>query len=147
MIKEIKLSSHFTLEEMCRSGVATRHKIKNIPDIVQTEHLRRLCLNVLEPLRRRFGVIRITSGFRSPELNERVGGVRSSQHLRGEAADIHISNMETGRKMFDFIRKNLVYDQLLFEHSMRNGACWLHVSYIEPREMNRRQAVPRYKAA
>ena len=82
MIKEIKLSSHFTLEEMCRSGVATRHKIKNIPDVVQTEHLRRLCLNVLEPLRRRFGVIRITSGFRSPELNERVGGVRSSQHLR-----------------------------------------------------------------
>lgn len=144
---ELFLSEHFTLGEMCRSGVALKHGIANVPDEAQTERLRQLCLNVLEPLRRRFGVIRITSGFRSERLNAAVGGAAHSQHTRGEAADIHISGMAVGRKMYDFIRTRLVFDQLLFEHSMSNGACWLHVSYTASVGMNRRQAVPYYKAA
>lgn len=134
---QTRLSEHFTLEEMCRSGAAVRHRIDNTPDREQTERLRQLCLNVLEPLRRRFGVIRITSGFRSERLNAIVGG----------AADIHISGMETGRKMYAYITANLDFDQLLFEHSMSNGACWLHVSYKAGNGQNRRQAIPFYKAA
>lgn len=80
---QTRLSEHFTLEEMCRSGAAVRHRIDNTPDREQTERLRQLCLNVLEPLRRRFGVIRITSGFRSERLNAIVGGANTSQHMRG----------------------------------------------------------------
>ena len=105
--KQIQLSEHFSLREMTASGTAMQLNIDNTPDEAQTECLRNLCQQVLEPLRKRFGVIRVTSGFRSKRLNNAVGGVICSQHLLGEAADLHISNMEVGRKMYDYIRNNL----------------------------------------
>ena len=141
MNNQTLLTEHFSLEEMVRSGVAIRRKIDNSPSPSDVERLRQLCVHVLEPVRRRFGVTRISSGYRSAALNDAVGGVASSQHLRGEAADIHISDMETGRRIYDYIRRNLDFDQLLFEHRMSNGCRWLHVSYTT-RRPNRRQARP-----
>ena len=134
------LSEHFSLEEMTRSGVAIRMRIDNNPDEEQVENMRQLCRNVLEPVRRRFGVTRITSGFRSQALNAAVGGTPDSQHLRGEAADLHISNMEVGRKVFDFIRLHADFDQLLFERRIKGGYWWLHVSFTT-RRPNRHQAM------
>ena len=104
------LTPHFTLAEFVRSGVAIRHNIANTPT-------------------RRFGVIRITSGYRCEELNNMVGGKPNSQHLLGQAADIHLSNKEVAMKMFNFVAERLDYDQLLFEHRKSDGANWLHVSY------------------
>ena len=141
MNNQTLLTEHFSLEEMVRSGVAIRRKIDNSPSPSDVERLRQLCVHVLEPVRRRFGVTRISSGYRSAALNAAVGGVATSQHLRGEAADIHISDMETGRRIYDYIRRNLDFDQLLFEHRMSNGCRWLHVSYTT-RRPNRRQARP-----
>lgn len=135
-----QLSEHFRLSEFVDSGTARRLNIDNTPEPVHVERLRQLCLHVLEPLRRRFGIIRITSGYRCPRLNEAVGGVSRSQHLLGEAADLHIANMEVGRKMFEFVRTRCDYDQLLFEHKMLNGCCWLHVSYRSDRGPNRHDA-------
>ena len=126
------LTAHFSLREMYASGTAIRLGIENVPDEAVIKRLQQLCERVLEPLRQRFGVIRITSGYRCERLNRAVGGVKNSQHLRGEAADIHVSDIEVGRKMFRFIKENLEFDQLLFEHIRENGVCWLHVSYRNP---------------
>ena len=123
------LTPHFSLREMCASGTAIRLGIRNEPSEQVVNSLQQLCEHVLEPLRQRFGVIRITSGYRCDKLNRAVGGVKNSQHRLGEAADIHISDIEVGRKMFRYIKENLEFDQLLFERIRENGVCWLHVSY------------------
>lgn len=142
-----KLSEHFTLREFVVSGVALKHHIDNTPkDEKVVSRLRALCEKTLEPLRRRFGRIRITSGYRCEPLNKAVGGRLKSQHLYGEAADIHIASKEEGLKMFDYIRQNLPFDQLLFEHQMINGCCWLHVSLKSDRGENRYQAIRNYEA-
>lgn len=151
------LTAHFSLREMCASGTAIRLGIKNEPSEEVINRLQQLCEHVLEPLRQRFGVIRITSGYRCDRLNKAVGGVKNSQHRLGEAADIHVSNIEVGRKMFRYIKENLDFDQLLFERIQENGACWLHVSFrAEPERIqvpsskfqvqkrNRRQAIDNY---
>lgn len=135
------ITPHFTMKEMTQSATALDLNIDNTPNSEQAENLRQLCRHVLEPLRQRFGVIRITSGFRCEQLNKAVHGAPNSQHLRGEAADIHLSNTEVGEKMFNYIKNNIPFDQLLFEHPMHNGCFWLHVSYVNNRRPNRKQAL------
>ncbi len=137
---DMPLSEHFTLREMVRSGTAIERGIDNTPTPEVVYNLTCLCQNVLEPVRRQFGMTRITSGYRCKELNDAVGGVKNSQHITGEAADIHVSSIETARKIYDFIRDNLPFDQLLLERVMSNGCCWLHVSFTIHRN-NRRQAM------
>ena len=140
---EMQLSEHFRLCEFTRSGAAIRHGLENVPDALAVVNLRLLCENVLEPLRRRFGVIRITSGYRSKAVNDLVGGVEFSQHRFGQAADIHVSNGEVGKKMFEFLKENVVFDQLIYEYASMTGKHWLHVSF--KLEGNRRQAFMNYR--
>ena len=138
--RDEQLSKHFTLWEMMRSGTAVRMNIKNVPDEQEKEALRQLCQHVLEPLRCRYGAITITSGYRCLRLNRAVGGVPMSQHMRGEAADIFIPNLEIGRKYFDFIKNNTTFDQLIWEPRGADVPRWLHVSYTT-RRPNRMQVL------
>lgn len=138
--RDEQLSKHFTLWEMMRSGTAVRLNIKNVPDEQEKEALRQLCEHVLEPLRCRYGAIIITSGYRCLRLNRAVGGVPTSQHMRGEAADIFIPNLEIGRKYFDFIKNNTTFDQLIWEPRGADVPRWLHVSYTT-RRPNRMQVL------
>lgn len=118
----MNLSNHFTLAEMTH----TAHKgVNNDPDALQRESLMLLCVNVLEPLRERLGMpIFIGSGFRSAELNRKVGGSPRSQHMRGEAADIVVQGMKVAEVVKLIREMNLPVDQCIDEF----GA-WIHISH------------------
>ena len=128
-----RLAEHFTLREMIASGKAMKLKIDNTPDEASVARLRTLCQHVLEPIRRRFGRTIVSSGYRCKELNDAVGGVDNSQHLSGQAADIHCSSIVQAQRYFDYIACHLDFDQLLLERRLRNGCCWIHVSYAGER--------------
>lgn len=140
---DMQLSRHFRLSEFTRSATAMRYGIDNEPDVESVEALQNLCIHVLEPLRKRFGVIKVTSGYRCPELNNKIGGSPSSQHLRGEAADIHVGSLETAKKYYYFILDNLVFDQMLLEMKRGKVHC-LHISYTAERE-NRKMVRSEYR--
>lgn len=138
----MKLTEHFTLSEFVRSETATNRHIDNTPSPEVIENLRALCRNVLEPARLDFGApIYITSGYRCQALNKAVGGKPTSQHLRGEAADLQVRGVENLRKLYSLIKDHGVFDQLLFETN-KAGVRWIHVSYKA--SGNRRQAIDNY---
>ena len=134
----MKLSENFTLEELIRSNTAERMGIDNVPkDEKVVENLRSLCLEVLQPLRDYVGApVHINSGYRCPELNMAVDGVKNSQHCRGEAADIRIVSPKQGREWAAWIEDNCRFDQMLLERN-KNGAVWLHVSCKRDASKNR----------
>lgn len=136
----MRLSKNFTLEELCASATARARGIKNIPGKVEISCLNVLVENILQPLRDHFGYpIKIGSGYRCAELNKAVGGVSNSQHTKGEAADLCIDgDKEKGKKWFDYIRYNLDFDQLIWEHN-KKGSYWVHVSVKE--QGNRHQVI------
>ena len=137
------ITMHFTIEELYASATAKAKGINNKPNVQQTINLVYLTAYVLEPLRVAMNEpIKIGSGFRCQALNKAVGGVYNSQHLKGQAADLCIDgDMKKGKKWFDYIRKNLPFDQLIWEHNSK-GSYWVHVSYVYPDfGRNRRQVI------
>lgn len=140
----MQLTDHFTLAELTRSDTAERRHIDNTPTPEVIDNLRALCHNVLEPARQAFGApIYITGGYRCPALNAAVGGKPTSQHLRGEAADLQVKGVKNLRKLYNIIKSHGVFDQLLYETN-KSGAKWIHVSYTT--YANRHQAIDNYKA-
>ena len=140
---DIPVTMHFTIEELYDSATAKRLGINNKPTIQKMINLVYLAAFVLEPLRVAMGrPINISSGYRCEQLNKAVGGVYNSQHLKGQAADISIDgDMAFGRKVFEYIRKNLPFDQLIWEHNA-SGVYWVHVSYVFPDfGKNRKQVI------
>ncbi len=138
----MNLTKNFTLEELTYSATANAYKISNKPNAEQIENLKRLAINILQPIRDKFGVVGISSGFRSVRLNEKVNGKPNSQHKTGEAADIGYVKGTRLKDVFKYIKDNLDYDQLLYE--IAGGVIWIHVSYVS-KEKNRHQAIDNYK--
>ena len=138
-----KMTTHFTMEELCASATAKAKGIINQPTTQQMVNLVYLCAYVLEPLRVAMGEpIKIGSGFRCEKLNKAVGGVKNSQHMTGQAVDLCIDgDMKKGKKWFDYIKNHLPYDQLIWEHNSK-GTYWVHVSYVYPDfGKNRKQVI------
>ena len=136
-----KLSEHFTLGEFTKSG--SHPEVYNIPSHEAIENMKRLC-GWLEVLRSRAGApIIINSGYRSPQLNKKIGGVPTSNHLTGCAADIRVKNMEQliryAAILLDYAdESNQEFDELLIEKN-RYGAIWLHFA-VRPSN-NRRKVM------
>ncbi len=132
---------HFTMRELIKSPTAQRLGINNEPTEAVKANLTALVERILDPLREAWGApIVVTSGYRSPQLNKAVHGAASSQHMLGQAADIHTmsDNPEENRKLLDLIIKlGLPFDKLINEYPNRKmQPDWIHVSYSP---MNRRQ--------
>lgn len=127
----MKLSPHFTLEELVRTSV----KRDNTPTRAELVNLVRLCCHVLEPAREKYGrPIFVNSGFRSHYVNIAVGGVMGSAHCDGRAADLKVENQQLGKALFEALKDNPWVDQLLYEHKGKSR--WIHVAWAEkPRHM------------
>jgi hypothetical protein len=129
----MKLSTHLDLSEVTRSDSAKRKGISNMPTSEHLENFKKLAENIFEPIRKHFGVpIMISSGYRSKELNTAIGGSLTSQHCTGEAIDIDMdgtSNGVTNKMVFEFIKSNLNFDQLIWEFGTKDAPDWVHVSF------------------
>lgn len=129
----MKLSEHLDLIEVTRSTDAKRFGIKNEPTAEHLDNLKKLAENIFEPIRKHFGVpIFVSSGYRSSKLNKAIGGTKNSQHLLGQALDLDMDASKSGvtnKMVFDYIKNNLDFDQLIFEYGTKDAPDWVHVSF------------------
>ena len=145
----MKLSEHLDLAEVTRSETAKRKGISNEPTPEHLENFKKLAQNIFEPIRKHFGVpIHISSGYRSKALNTAIGGSLTSQHCSGEAIDIDMdvsSNGVTNKMVFEFIKANLNFDQLIWEFGTKDNPDWVHVSF-ETTGKQRKQILRAFKS-
>jgi hypothetical protein len=127
----MQLSKNLDLSEVIRSETAKRKGISNMPTPGHIENFKKLAENVFQPIRDYFGVpIRISSGYRSKALNTAIGGSLSSQHCQGEAIDIDMDGTTvTNAQIFNYIKDNLIFDQMIWEFGTDKNPDWVHVSY------------------
>lgn len=130
-IKKEFIMKYFTINELCKSETASKHKIDNTPSAEIIANLTALVDNILDPLREAWGrPIIVTSGYRCEALNKLVGGVPTSQHKQGQAADISAGSIEDNKRLFDLaIKLKLPFDQIIDEY----GYKWVHISYSSTR--------------
>jgi len=130
--EKMKLSKNLTLAEVTKSATAIKHGISNQPTIEHMENLKAVAENVFQPIRDYFDKpIAVTSGYRSQELNELIGGVSRSQHSKGEALDLDadvFGGLEN-YQLFHRIKDHTDFDQLIWEFGDDENPAWVHVSY------------------
>jgi len=139
----MNLSPNFSLKELCKSQTAARKGLNNVPDASWEKHivenLVELAGNILQPIRENFNIpFTPSSGYRSPALNDAIGGSKTSQHSLGEAVDIEVPTVDNAT-LAQWIIDNLDYDQLILEFYKKGEPTsgWVHVSYKN--EGNRKQ--------
>ena len=141
----MNLSRNFSLQELTKSDTAIRKGINNNPSSGQIEKLKDLCENILQPVRDHFGRVKVTSGFRSPELCAAIGSSVNSQHAKAEAADFEVMGTDNA-ELADWIYKNLEFDQLILEFYTPGepNSGWIHCSYTP--DQPRKQFLHAYKS-
>ncbi|MDF1674016.1 MAG: D-Ala-D-Ala carboxypeptidase family metallohydrolase [Vicingaceae bacterium] len=125
-----KISKHISYKEATHSNTATRRGIKNLPSDKHIVAMKSLAKNVFEPVRVHFDKpIRVNSFFRSVALNKAIGGSSTSQHCKGEAIDLDATKGFTNKQIYNYIKDNLEFDQLIWEFGTDKEPDWVHVSY------------------
>ena len=142
-VMENQITKNFTLAELTYSATAVKKGIDNKPTEEHNKNMVSLCKNVLQPLREKLGKpINVNSCYRCPKLNAAVGGVKTSQHCNGQAADIEVMGM-SNYDLACYIRDNFDFDQLILEFcdNLKNdkNSGWVHVSYKD--SGNRKQTL------
>lgn len=138
----MKLSKNFSLLEVTRSSTAKRIGIDNAPNKEHLNNIQALVRKIVQPLRDAIGPIRISSGYRSPELNRAIGGSNKSQHCKGQALDLQFweGGEMNNKKIYDWILSSGVdFDQMINEFDYS----WIHISFNEFK--NRKQVLEAYK--
>ena len=127
----MELTRNFTLQELIKSDTAIRKGINNNPNAEQIEKLKLLCEKFLQPVRDHFGRVKVTSGFRSPQLCQAIGSSINSQHSRAEAADFECVGVDNA-ELADWIHRELEWDQLIVEYYTPGepNSGWIHCSWI-----------------
>ena len=137
----MNLTKNFTLEEMTKSETALRYDIDNTPNEQEISAMKLLAEKVLQPVRDHFGKgVKVNSGFRNQDVNQKVGGSRNSDHIRGQACDIEIPGIPNA-ELAEWIKGNLQFNQLILEFYTPGvpDSGWVHVSYIP--EDNKKQVL------
>jgi len=125
-IMGIVTNNYFSDRELCASSTARRNGLDNTPTEEAWQNLYALRDNVLNPAREQYGsCIYVNSAYRSQEVNQLVGGVSNSQHVKGQAADITTKSIEGNRKLFAILMEMGNFDQIIWE----GQGSWIHVSY------------------
>ena len=136
----MNLSANFSLKELTKSDTATRLGIDNTPNEETIDNLKMLCEKVLQPVRDHFGKsVTVNSGFRSSETNQATGGSKTSDHVKGQAADIEIAGVANA-DLAQWIMDNLEYTQLILEFYTQGipDSGWVHVSY-DPNNLKKQE--------
>ena len=144
----MKLSNNLSVKEVTKSNTAKRFGIDNRPTIEHLQNLKAIALNIFQPARNHFKKpIFVSSGYRSEDLNEKIGGSKTSQHSKGQALDLdaHTFGGLTNKELFDFISEHLEFDQIIWEFGTDEEPDWIHVSYISS-GINRGESLKAYKA-
>ena len=140
------ISEHISHKEGVYSITATRRGIDNDPNDEQLNNMELLAERVFEPLRKWVGgPIKINSFFRCLELNTAIGGSKKSQHMKGQAIDIDDTfGVVANSDMYNYIKNNLDFDQMIWEFGDDDNPNWVHVSYVS-KEVNRNRCLRAYK--
>ena len=136
------ISEHISYKEGTNSITAIRRGIDNIPNDEQLDNMELIAEKVFEPLRKYVGgPIKINSFFRCPDLNKAIGGSSKSQHCKGQAIDIDDTfGVVANSDMYNYIKNNLDFDQLIWEFGDDEDPNWVHVSYVS-KEDNRNRCL------
>jgi len=126
----MKISKYLSLAEVTTSQTAIRLGIDNRPTPAVSANLKLVAAKVFDPMREALGKpIRVSSGYRSPAVNKKIGGAKNSQHTTGEALDLQGMEGLKNSEIFKYIKTNLDFDQLIWEYGTTTEPAWVHVSY------------------
>jgi len=132
----MNISKYVSYDEATKSQTAIRHGIKNEPNEQELLNMKIVAVKCFDPIRENYGKpLKVSSFFRCAELNKKVGGAPTSQHVKGQAIDIDAGSKQENKKIFEFAKANLDFDQLIDEYDFS----WVHISYNQGK--NRKQIV------